>query len=77
MRRDRELTTQQAADLLNVSRPHVVKLIKEGKLQAHKVGTHHRIRLDALLAYKRGRDADAHDALTELVADAQELGLGY
>jgi excisionase family DNA binding protein len=75
--RDRELTTQQAADLLNVSRPHVVKLIKEGKLQAHKVGTHHRIGLHALLAYKRGRDADAHEALSELVAHAQELGLGY
>lgn len=53
----KELTTQQAADLLHVSRPHVVKLIDTGKLAGHKVGAHRRLYADDVFAFKRERDA--------------------
>ena len=53
----KELTTQQAADLLHVSRPHVVKLIDTGQLAGHKVGAHRRLYADDVFAFKRKRDA--------------------
>lgn len=53
----KELTTQQAADLLHVSRPHVVKLIDTGQLVGHKVGAHRRLYADDVFAFKRKRDA--------------------
>jgi excisionase family DNA binding protein len=72
-----ELTTQQAAELLNVSRPFVIKLIDEAKLPCKMVGTHRRVQLSDLMDYKRKVDSDRLMVLEELAAEAQKLGLGY
>lgn len=75
---DEAVTTQTAADILNVSRPHLVKLLETGKIpQLPKVGRHRRIARAAVLKYKRTRDAQRESALTELAAVSQRHGLGY
>lgn len=72
-----ELTTQQAADVLNVSRPFLVKLIEEGKISCRLVGTHRRIRMADLMRYKEGDEAERKAVFDELAAEAQKHGLGY
>jgi excisionase family DNA binding protein len=71
-----ELTTQEAADLLNISRPFLVRLLEEGQLPHHKVGTHRRVRFADLMTYKRHRDAESEVALSELAALSQDMNLG-
>ncbi|MEY3949609.1 MAG: hypothetical protein RJB43_964 [Verrucomicrobiota bacterium] len=71
------LTTQQVAERLGVSRPHVVSLIESGKLRGAKVGTHRRVLLADLEAYQARENAHRSKALTALVRQTRKLGLGY
>ncbi|MBI3041881.1 MAG: helix-turn-helix domain-containing protein [Betaproteobacteria bacterium] len=72
-----ELTTQQAADFLNVSRPYLVKLLEEGRLPFRKVGTRRRVMFKDLLAYQEILNEKSRKAADELTKQSQELGLGY
>ena len=72
-----QLTTQQAADFLNVSRPHLISLLEKGEIPFHKVGTHRRIYFSELTSYKEQRDEASRAAATELTQTAQEDKLGY
>ena len=71
-----ELTTQQAAEILHVSRPHLTKLLEAGEIPFHKVGTHRRVAIEDVLAYRERRAGQRADALRELTRLGQELG-GY
>lgn len=72
-----ELTTQEAADLLNVSRPHLIKLLEEGALAFHRTGKHRRVRFADIMQFKAKRDAASEQAMRELTRQAQELNMGY
>jgi len=70
-----ELTTQQAADLMNVSRPFVVRLLKAGNIEYRFVGTHRRIKAASLMDYMRRDDAQRRKAADELTALTQDMGI--
>jgi excisionase family DNA binding protein len=75
--RGHEVTTQNAAAILNVSRPFVIKQIAEGKLPCRKVGRHRRIAFEDLARFQRDMKEASESALQDLADDAQKLNLGY
>lgn len=72
-----EISTQQAADLLGVSRPHIVSLLEKGEIPFHKVGAHRRIQMKDLIKYDQKSKKNRGDKLDFLSAQAQELNMGY
>ena len=72
-----ELTTQQTADILNVSRPFLVNLLEEGHIPFRKVGAHRRIRYRDVIHYKEAIDRKRESALDELSKQAQTKDMGY
>lgn len=74
---DEELTTQRAADILNVSRPYLNKILDLGDISHRKVGRNRRIKFSDLLVYKNLQEVKSAAALQELADEAQELGMGY
>jgi len=74
---DSVVSTQQAADMLNISRPHLVKLLEEGQIPFKKVGSHRRIELKDVVAHEEKQKKNRKDQLDFLSRQAQELNLGY
>ncbi|HXE04926.1 MAG TPA: excisionase family DNA-binding protein [Bryobacteraceae bacterium] len=72
-----ELTTVEAASILNVSRPYLIKLLDEKVIPHRLVGSHRRILIDDVMAYRQRIDAEREDVLAQLTADAQENDMGY
>jgi excisionase family DNA binding protein len=71
------VSTQEAAMFLNVSRPYLIRMLDEGKIPYHKVGTHRRIKFEDVVTYRDQRNKASHAALQELADQAQELDMGY
>ena len=71
----KELTTQQAADILNISRPYLVKMLDRGDIPFSKTGTHRRVRFEDVMSYKRRRDEKRADGLRKLTQLSEDLGL--
>jgi|ERR1700754_2583710 len=74
---DATIGTQEAADFLEVSRPHVVRLLEKGEIPFSKAGTHRRIKINDLVAYQKKMKATRRKQLSFLARQAQELNLGY
>lgn len=72
---NKELTEFEAADILNVSRPYLIKILEEGVIPYTKIGTHRRIRFTDLMKYKKYRDEKRKKGLAELTRLSQEMGL--
>jgi excisionase family DNA binding protein len=72
-----ELTTVEAAEVLNVSRPFVIKLLDEKKIPFRKVGKHRRIRMEDVMAFKAAIDSERQTVLDQLATEAQKQGMGY
>ncbi len=71
------LTTQEAADFMNVSRPFLIGLLEAGKIPFAKVGSHRRIRFEDLMKFKTSTEARRREIMEELAQQAQEEGMGY
>jgi len=72
-----ELSTVQAAEVLNVSRPFLIKLLEDGSIPHRKVGKHRRVRMEDVMSYKAAIDSEREAVLEQLAADAQEQDMGY
>ena len=74
---DLEMTTIQASDFLNVSRPYLIKILESGEIPFRKVGSHRRIRLEDLVEYKKSCQINDKSVRESLTKEAEKLGLGY
>jgi excisionase family DNA binding protein len=72
-----ELTTVEAAEVLNVSRPFLIKLLDGKKIPFRKVGKHRRIRMEDVMAFKAAIDSERQSVLDQLATEAQKQGMGY
>lgn len=73
----KELTAQEAADLLNVSRPYLEKRMESGEIPFHKNGLRRKVLIQDLMEYKQQHDQTSRELLDELTTEAQELDMGY
>jgi excisionase family DNA binding protein len=75
--KERELSTSEAADVLNVSRPHLVDLLEDGEIPFHRVGSHRRVRLADLMEYKREQKQQSRERMRALADEDEKLDVDY